>query len=793
MFSLNSRIVASRLLALLCCLIASTAQAATEVCIESTSALYQAFADIDGDSTDDITLKLRSGTYTLGSDLLLDYRGNGGDPQGSYGRLTISGGYNAGCTSRSNALGATTLVSSGGQRTIDIELINNALVIDHITSNGIDWDFGNWICYQARDRQLRLSMMQALSTRVGFFYMSCYDIHLQNVSFTARSDAPNDAVVVYSAYFATESPAAQFDVTTSTFRGGGLRLNFLPFDEDQDPPAATVQLFGNVFENDGNEIRVDGGNVFTSRNRFDSISIDNGLLASNSNNISAPPQLQASGLPQTTSPVVNEGTRFVPGGLTALDLAGNPRQIGADPDMGAFETAVDNSLYLDVTTTAASGPGSLAQAVASANAVNGRQVIRFALPGTCPRTITLSQRLTLTDDTDIVGETQPGTEPNTYAFGYNGAPCVIINAGSGVSDGLRFASTESGDNLKVSQVAFSGFDGRAVSIESGSGHILSGLQFGGRVGTTTLVDVNGAIRIDGTAGGAQIGGPDPVQTNFIGGAGIAITLLGNGANRVIGNAIGDAATQNDPNNVGLFVYSGYNRIEDNWIARSSALSLALSGEDAHHNVVLDNTISGGVGIGIYIAGGAHHNRIGPDNYIANNGGDGIYLVSGSYSDLSGNRYSNNEGLAIDLGDNGVNSNDADPLLDGNTTPNRNQNYPELTSAVDGGQFAFFALNGELSSTRGSYRIDVYSSQSCDATGHGEGTNLRGTFTVDLDCIAVPANNQCRKAFSLLVPGNVDPGVTITATATSPSGHTSEFSRCEKLLASNDRIFRDGFD
>ena len=76
--------------------LSSLARAQTTLCIESTAALIQAFNDIDGSRTEDTILKLRSGTYTLSSDLSLDYRGNGGDPQGSYGRLVISGGYDAG-------------------------------------------------------------------------------------------------------------------------------------------------------------------------------------------------------------------------------------------------------------------------------------------------------------------------------------------------------------------------------------------------------------------------------------------------------------------------------------------------------------------------------------------------------------------------------------------------------------------------------------------------------------------------------------------------------------------------
>jgi hypothetical protein len=778
------------LLLLLAAMVLSPAHATTVLCIESSAALYQAVGDIDGGSTDDITLKLRSGTYTLGSDLLLDYRGNGGDPQAGYGKLTLSGGWNAGCTSQSATLGATTL-NGNGQRTFEIETINNALLIDHLSSNNVDWALSNWICYQAKDRPATLNFLRALNTRVSFDFMGCYDIAVQNSLFTARSDSANDRVVTYSSYFGTGANPASFTLTTSTLRGGGLYLGFLPFDDSQNPDAALVQLFGNVFENDGSEVVVDGANVYAGSNRYDSLSVSRGVLATNSNNISTAPLLQSSGVPQNASPLVNAGTRFVPGGLPALDLAGNPRKVGSDPDIGAFETAVDNSFYLDVINTAASGAGSLAQAVASANATDGRQVIRFNIPGTCPRTITLGQTLTLTDATDIAGETQPGAQANTFAIGYNGAPCIVLKAGSGVSGGIVFDSTQAADDLSLSQIAFAGFT-TALSIRSGRSHLVTGNQFGGMLGNITLLDSGTAIRVDDSAGDVQIGGPDAEQANFIGGAGLGIVLDGTGDNRVLGNAIGEGGLTQFPNTVGIAVTSDHNRIDDNWISLSSAVNVLMSGDAAHDNILSDNLISGG-GTGLNIDEGAHHNRIGPDNYFGANDGDAIHVHSGSHNDLGGNRYGSNGGLGIDLGDNGVTPNDADPIFDSNVSPNRNQNYPVLDRAVKSVQFALISVGGYLSSTTGSYRLEFYRSHTCDDSGYGEGSSLIATQTLDLDCSIVGNDQQCRKTFSVLINGNFVAGDRITVTATSPADNTSEFSACETILEADDRIFADDFE
>lgn len=780
---LSSTLLASLLLA------TQPLHAQAEVCVGSTAALYQAFADIDGSQTGEVTIKLQTGTYSLGSDLSLDYRANG-DPSGNYGRLTLRGGYSAGCTSRTNTLGATTLTGSGGQRAVNIELIGNALTIERISSSNIDWNLSNWICYSAQDRPLVLDSLRLSNTRLGFSELPCYDILIRNSLIVARPGTPNDAAISYISWFGTGSHMPEFAVSASTIRDGGLRLTFQA-GSGSSPPPAQVRLSGNVFDNDGPEIVIDGGDLYASHNRYDSASIVNGQQLGNLSNIASPPLLMANGVPQNASPVVNAGTRFLPGGLPATDLADNPRLVGVDPDMGAFETAVDNALYLDVTNTNASGPGSLAQAVASGNSANGRQVIRFNLAGGCPRTIVLAQTLTLSDATDILGESQPGSQPNTFAAGYNGVPCVILRAGTGVEHGIVFNSAEAGDSLRLSQVAFSGFSGNAVNLRSGRGHQVAGNRFGGSVGNVALLDVGTAIRVENTAREAQIGGPDPAQTNLVGNASFGIVLSGPGDNQVIGNAIGDAGFLPLPNALGLSIWSPGNAVRDNWLFHSTAINLLISTEDANNNSVSGNAIGGATVHGLSIAGGAHRNRIGPDNQFTSNGGDGIHIASGSFNDLSGNRYSGNGGLAIDLGDNGVTPNDPDPVIDGNTTPNRNQNFPVLSSARPLTAFGagFARIQGSLSSTRGVYRLDIHRSNSCDDSGHGEGTTLLGTGTVDLDCTIV-FNNQCTRSFDLLIFGTVTPGQWITATATSPAGHTSEFSACREVLG--DLIFADGF-
>ncbi len=763
--------------------------AQTEVCVESTAALYQAIADIDGSSTGPITLKLRAGTYTIASDLVLSYRAEG-DPSGNYGKLTLRGGYNAGCAAHDASQGATTLNASGAQRTIDIELIDNELTIEYLTTNDIDWSIGNWMNYEGEPGTIRFGHLRWLDTSVGISAIH-HDVLIANSLFIARAGAANDSVIRAGAFRTEDARRTEFAVANSTFRGAGLRIVYTPWSDDHQPPFARVRLASNVFENDGAEVVVTNADLYASHNRYDSLALSGGDFLSNVDNISAPPQLQADHEPANASPLVNAGTRFVPGGLPQRDLAGNPRHVGVNPDIGAYETAVDNSAYLDVTNTQANGAGSLAQAVASANAVNGRQTLRFDIPGACPHIITLAQTLVLSDETDILGETQPGTIANSMPLGYNGAPCIIVRAGNGVADGLLFDSTEGADNLKLSQVAFSGFSGTALRIRSGSAHLVSGLRFGGSAHGSILADVGTAIRVEGDAFDAQIGGTDAAQRNLVGNAVNGIVLTDLGHNQVIGNAIGDSIFDPLPNAIGVHIQSPANLVEGNFIARNTGLNVIIGGAAAQNNTLRDNAIIDAGIHGLLVNGGASHNRIGPENYFGGNGADGIYLAEGSWNNLRGNTWSGNEGLAIDLGSNGVDANDADPLFDGSTSANRGQNHPVLMRAWHVPQFSVLDLDGHLSSTRGVYRIDVYRSSQCDASGHGEGAVLLGSDSVDLDCAIVGPDQQCAEAFSLLVFGAVEDGQYITATATDAAGRTSEFSACRAVR--DDNIFTDGFE
>jgi hypothetical protein len=211
-----------------------------------------------------------------------------------------------------------------------------------------------------------------------------------------------------------------------------------------------------------------------------------------------------------------------------------------------------------------------------------------------------------------------------------------------------------------------------------------------------------------------------------------------------------------------------------------ALGNATDAQVGPGNVILGNTFSGiGIGSG-WATSTITGNRIeGNDRYgielntvdepttitsntISGNAQDGIAPIGPAGEGLSflANAMVGNGGLGIDLEDDGVTANDAG---DGDAGRNRRQNFPVLTSAVSDGTTTTVA--GTLDTGPNPIRIDVYASDGCDPSGHGEGETPLGSATI------------AAGAFSVAVAGLTSVRQ-VTATATDlTTGDTSELSPC----------------
>jgi parallel beta-helix repeat protein len=166
-----------------------------------------------------------------------------------------------------------------------------------------------------------------------------------------------------------------------------------------------------------------------------------------------------------------------------------------------------------------------------------------------------------------------------------------------------------------------------------------------------------------------------------------------------------------------------------------------------------------------------------DNQIEANLLSGIAVTSSTAQSNSvlSSVFTNNGGLAIDLGTIGVTPNDTNDLDSG---ANALQNFPVLTAATTTG--TAITVSGNLnSSANTSYRIEYFKVISPDATGYGEANQYLGFVNVTTNASGIAG-------FTTSALANVSSTDRITATATRIVGlntfETSEFSQNINVLS-----------
>jgi hypothetical protein len=228
----------------------------------------------------------------------------------------------------------------------------------------------------------------------------------------------------------------------------------------------------------------------------------------------------------------------------------------------------------------------------------------------------------------------------------------------------------------------------------------------------------------------------------------------------------------------------------NIIAGNSFAGIWIRGTGTTGNRVQGNLIGSlvpnsvvGNGAGVRIEGGASNNTIGgsssASNTIVNNTGAGVVVNDdGSYGNAVrinqifsnavqvSNGFSKEGSIGIDLGGDGVTPNTTGGP---HTGPNHLQNYPVLSTPIPNAMTAHNTLNYTLNSTPGqTFIVDFYASAGPDPSGHVEGQAWIGPQQVMTDPMT---GNYSGTLIYSPVPGMPF----ITATATSASGDTSEFS------------------
>ena len=403
---------------------------------------------------------------------------------------------------------------------------------------------------------------------------------------------------------------------------------------------------------------------------------------------------------------------------TATDPDGNTSEFSAclTVTAGADET--------QFTVNSASDPGdgtcneeqcTLREAIAAANADPGVETIRFAI-GTGAALISPASALPIVTEPVVLDAT---TQP-----GYDGAPLIRVNGTSAGANTPAFEIT-AGDTT-VRGFVLTGFTWDGVKMHERGGNTVEdnyiGIYWNGE---GFSVAGNGTYGVLADFDSEE----NLIRRNVIG-----------------GNGFGAGGPYSG---IGIWHDSNENQVEDNDVgtapngqAVANAIGVIVS--ESSDTLLRANTIANSTGAGVFLFGPGT-----ADNEITEN------------------RIDANGGLGIDLGADGVTANDE---LDADTGANELQNFPALTAAGNG------AVSGTLDAAASvTYRIDVYSSATCDPSDHGEGAVFAGTTEIETD-------ENGFADFTLESP-QIEGGDVVTATATDPQGNTSEFSSC--LVASEE--------
>lgn len=817
------------LLALLLAFVAPSAAAQEEYCVSTVAQFNTAWSKAQ---IEPVVIKMTTGIWNMsGSGIDSD----NGNLLTDLEPVRIQGGYLPGCAARSEDPAATVL--TGAALDIDVGFDGSDIAIERLTFRNVPhlriWS-GNG----------SMTLERLWFDLVGTSLLTGDRVVVRNSLVTLSGGTQgafgNCAIEVNT--YNLESMRVEHTTFASNVGDGALCL---ARDDLPETDNWLLRLYSNVFWDNTQDVRLRKRNsvpnieVHAFNNIFgNGISANRPVFPVAVATLTSDPQFVNAAAndwrPAGGSPAINSG-RVDINLNTQKDFAGNPRWFGAAPDRGAFESNVGSTAtVLSVTNSNDSGAGSLRQALIDANATPNLNRIHFNIPGGCPRVITLASLLpTIAHPVIIDGYTQPGASRNSAVAGNNATLCVVIDGANQLTGayGLNVATNASPDaTVSIEGLGFSGHSIAAVQFAGGRDHRLAGVQVGGAFGSFTALPSGTGVRIGGATEGVHIGGPEPGDRNVIVHAtGTGISLSGSGStqpsgaivqNNYVGTRSGGDQRGNDR---GILITSPGHLIRDNVIASNSSHGIDISGSHALGNRIINNRIGvpalclgtctnrGNGGHGIRIANNADGTVV-DGNHIAFSGSDGVAVIQSNSNTLRRNRFHDNTGIGIDLGDDGIDfasGNNANPPAN---SANGNQNNPFITSAEGSGAAA--QANGSLTSANGWYRIDFYAVPQCSPVviGNipigtwGQGQEWLGSTIVQITngTDGVANGSVSYSSANLTAPvgssGYFNTPRWVTSTATRLLGTpslflhrgTSEFGRC-RLSTVGGGIFSDGFE
>ncbi len=480
----------------------------------------------------------------------------------------------------------------------------------------------------------------------------------------------------------------------------------------------------------------------------------------------------------------NDGADAVVGTFNGLP-EGSTVTINAIPFNISYVGGTGNDVVLTaacvVTNTNDSGAGSLREAINCANANPGLDTISFAIPGGGPHTINIVGPMLpfVIGPTIIDGFTQAGSSPNSNPITANdNAVRKIIVDGTGITSGSPALMLFSAGGSIVRGIQFQDSVNNGIIFFNGSGSTFAGNFVTGVAGFAVQVFTNGHT----------IGGSNPADRNIISGNGVGVHLfcgtaaeqpfgcaVGKAASNVVvaGNFIGvaaDGVTQLANSSNGVRIDGGFNNTIGGPNLADRNVVAGNGGDGVENGNGVNNTFQGNyIGVnrlgnalgnganGVAFGNNATNNLV-LSNVIAHNSNRGIYLQNAG-NRISQNAIHSNGNIGIDLNFDGVTPND---LGDGDSGGNNRQNFPVITSVTAS------TIDGTLNSTPNTlFTLEFFANAAVDASGHGEGQTYLGAMTATTNA---GGNATFSFAFTPVVGQPF-----ISATATDPSGNTSEFS------------------
>ena len=442
------------------------------------------------------------------------------------------------------------------------------------------------------------------------------------------------------------------------------------------------------------------------------------------------------------------------------------------------------------------GQCTLRAAIQQANATPGADTIMFSIPGAAPHTIQPGSSLpTISQQLEIDGTSEPD---------FAGSPVVELDGSLAGSTTYGLTVNANAPGTTIRGLVVNRFGRAGIHASGSTGTIVKGNYIGIDVtGTLDRGNASEGVLLN-VASNAVVGGIADADRNVVSGNDIiGVKVTGSGS-IVQGNYIGTnaAGTAAIPNQHGIQLIGGGVPTSNNLIGGTSTGAGNVISGNTFQGVLINtfsadatasNTIAGNlVGTqgdgtsslgngqnGILVSGstpvGANtigSTAAGAGNVIAFNRGAGIKVDTGNVRQkVAGNRIYSNVGLGIDLGPTGVTAND---IGDADSGANELQNFPVLTMAASDGVST--TVQGSLTSAIAtSYRLEFFSSPSCDGSGHGEGRTFLGA-------VEHTSDNDGVLTFTAVLGVGTAGDEVVTATATDPNGNTSELSACVSVTA-----------